>query len=69
MDTEITFITEVKNEIDLFGRTLAYVFTSDNTCVNEKLVINGFAKPYNKYYSTQLSKYQQLNFAAKADSK
>ena len=66
--TDITFKTEVKNEIDLFGRTLAYVFTSDGICVNEKLIKEGYAKPYNKYYSTHLNKYQQLNFAAKAES-
>ena len=69
IETDITFITEVKNEIDLFGRTLAYVFTSDGTCINEKMIKEGYAKPYNKFYSTQLSGYQQLNFAAKAESK
>jgi micrococcal nuclease len=65
IETDITFITEVKNEIDLFGRTLAYVFTSDGTCINEKLIMEGYAKPYDKFYSTKLSTYQQLNFIAK----
>ena len=69
IETDITFVTEVKNEIDLFGRTLAYVFTSDGICVNEKMIKEGYAKPYNKFYSTKLSKYQQLNFKAKVESK
>ena len=69
IELDITFITEAKNEIDLFGRTLAYVFLSDGTCINEKMIKEGYAKPYNKFYSTQLSGYQQLNFAAKAESK
>lgn len=68
-ETAITFITEVNNEIDLFGRTLAYVFTNKETCINEILVKEGYAKPYTKHYSTQLSSYQQLNFIAKAQKK
>jgi micrococcal nuclease len=66
-ETAITFITEVDNEVDLFGRTLAYVFTNEETCINEKLINNGYAKPYNKFYSTQLSKYQQLNHVARIE--
>ena len=33
-ETDITFITETDNEIDLFGRTLAYVIIKDGTCIN-----------------------------------
>ncbi|HQV79231.1 MAG TPA: thermonuclease family protein [Chitinophagales bacterium] len=69
MDTDISFISEANNEIDLFGRILAYVFISDGTCINQKLISDGFAKPYSKYYSTQLNKYQQLNLAARAERK
>ena len=69
IETDITFVTETKNEIDLFGRTLAYVFLSDGTCINEKLIVEGFAKPYDKFYSYKLSSYQQLNFIAKAQNK
>ena len=68
-ETAITFITEIDNEVDLFGRTLAYVFTNEETCINEILIKEGYAKPYNKYYSTQLDKYQQLNFIAKIEGK
>lgn len=64
IETDITFITETKNEIDLFGRMLAYVFISDGTCINEKLITEGYAKPYTKYYCSKLENYQQLNFAA-----
>ena len=55
--------------LDLFGRTLAYVITSDGTCINEKLIMEGYAKPYDKFYSTKLSTYQQLNFSARAQNK
>jgi micrococcal nuclease len=57
-ETAITFITEVDNEVDLFGRMLAYIFTNQETCINEILIKEGYAKPYNKYYSTQRDKYQ-----------
>lgn len=63
-DTNVTFITEIDNEIDPIGRTLAYVITSDGTCINEKLIIEGYAKPYTKYYCCKLENYQLLNFAA-----
>ena len=69
IDSDITFITEIKNEIDLFGRTLAYVFMTDGECINEKLISDGFAKPYSKFYSTQLSKYQHLNHTAREQKK
>ncbi len=69
IDSEITFVTEIKNEIDLFSRTLAYVFLSDGTCINEKLISDGYAKPYSKFYSTQLSKYQQLNHIARMQNR
>jgi micrococcal nuclease len=69
IETDITFITEIKNEIDLFGRTLAYVFIKDGTCINEKLITEGYAKPYDKFYSNKLSSYQQLNFIAKSKKK
>jgi hypothetical protein len=31
--------------------------------------MEGYAKPYDKFYSTKLSTYQQLNFNAKAQNK
>ena len=68
-ETSITFFTEIENDIDLFGRTLAYVFTNEDTCINEILIKEGYAKPYTKYYSTKLSSYQQLNFIAKTQNK
>jgi micrococcal nuclease len=63
-ETDITFITEIDNEIDLFGRTLAYVIIKDGTCINEKLIEEGYAKPYTKYYCSKLETYQKLNFNA-----
>ena len=68
-ETDITFTTETKNEIDLFGRILAYVFISDGTCINERLIREGYAKPYTKYYCSKLETYQKLNFSAMHQNK
>ncbi len=67
--TKVSFVTELNNEIDLFGRILAYVYTSSNDCINEILVSEGFVKPYDKFYCTELNKYRQMNFHAKTQKK
>jgi micrococcal nuclease len=53
----------VNNEIDLFGRTLAYVF-KDGTCINEKLIEEGYAKPYTKFYCTQIRNVSTIKFCS-----
>ena len=63
-ETDITFITEIDNEIDPIGRTLAYLINKEGICINEKLILDGFAKPYTKYYCSKLETYQKLNFKA-----
>ena len=63
-ETGITFITEIDNEIDPIGRTLAYLINNEGICINEKLITDGYAKPYTKYYCSKLESYQKLNFTA-----
>lgn len=67
--TKISYRCNNKNNIDVYGRTLAYVFLLDNTCINEKMIREGYAKPLKKYYCDALAEYQQLFFAAKAQGK
>jgi micrococcal nuclease len=38
-------------------------------CVNELMVSEGFAKPFNRYYCGQLQSYQILNNIAKQEKK
>jgi len=65
----ITLIQEVGNEQDPYGRTLAYVVLPNGNTLNEIMVKNGFAKPYDKLYCSELPKYQELNLMAKTRKK
>ncbi len=51
---------EKKRCYDSYGRTLAYVFLKDGTCVNEVMIKEGFAKPYSRYYCEALPEFQAL---------
>jgi micrococcal nuclease len=61
----ISLLSPVKNQYDVYGRTLAYVFTNDGLCLNELMVSEGFAKPYSRYYCTKQYLYQSLSSGAK----
>jgi micrococcal nuclease len=60
---------EKGNSTDFYNRQLAFVFTNENICLNEIMIREGFAKPLNDYYCSELHKYQKLNFAAKRAKK
>lgn len=68
-NTNISISTENNNVIDVYGRTLAYVYLLDGTCLNEIMVANGFAKPYDRFYCSELPSYQSLNLIAKIERK
>jgi len=68
-ETKITIITEQDNFFDFYGRQLAYVLLPDGTCLNELLIIEGYAKPFNEYACAELANYQKLNFAAMQSGK
>lgn len=68
-DTSISFLTESANSTDPYGRTLAYVFLPDGTCLNEEMIRSGYAKPFDKYFCSQLSYYQQLAIFAKGEQR
>jgi micrococcal nuclease len=60
---------EHQNKEDKYRRKLCYVFMQDGNCINEVLVSEGYAKPYNNIYCNELPKYQRLNIFAKQNSK
>ncbi len=68
-NTNVSILVETENEIDLYGRTLAYVFLEDGSCLNEIMIQEGFAKPYSRYFCNELPKYQMLNLNAKNEQK
>jgi micrococcal nuclease len=59
--TSVTIQMEKRNGIDAYGRTLAYVFLADGTCLNELMISEGYAKPYSKYYCEALRDFQIIN--------
>ena len=63
--TSLTIELEKGNEMDSFGRTLAYVYLPDGRCLNEIMIAEGYAKPYSRYYCRELTNYQILNMKAK----
>lgn len=67
--TNITLITEEKYFFDFYKRQLAYIILPDGSCLNEILIIEGYAKAMSEYYCSNLAKYQQLNFLAKQSAK
>ena len=67
--TKLTVKTESKDSSDIYGRTLAYVYLPDGRCVNEILISEGYAKPYSRYYCSELTNYQVLNMKAKKERK
>ena len=54
-----------QGESDRFGRTLAYVFTPDNTFVNQEMIKQGFAYAYTKTDSDYLQHFKQLELLAR----
>mgnify|MGYP003545957401 FL=1 len=67
--TKLIVKTESKNYLDIYGRTLAYVYMPDGRCVNEIMVAEGYAKPYDRYYCRELTNDQFLNMKAKMEGK
>ena len=67
--TKLIVKTESKNYLDIYGRTLAYVYMPDGRCVNEIMVAEGYAKPYSRFYCRELTNYQILNMKAKNEKR
>lgn len=61
----VSILSDSKDTLDPYGRTLAYVFLSDGTCLNAKMIEDGFAKPYDRYFCSRLPEYQILSGQAR----
>lgn len=66
---ECTLIQEKQNQQDKYGRTLGYVVMEDGRVLNEIMIKEGYAKPYNEVYCDMLPKYQEYYLQAKINKK
>jgi micrococcal nuclease len=67
--TKVTLVQETSNLTDKYGRTLAYIILPNGKSINEILLENGFAKPYDKIYCEKLPIYQAISLRAKSRKK
>jgi micrococcal nuclease len=59
--TTVTIVTEQENYYDYWNRQLGYVILPGGECLNELLLLNGYAKATNQYFCSKLAHYQFLN--------
>ena len=59
--TAVTIITEQDNYYDYWNRQLGYVILPSGECLNDLLLINGYAKATQQYYCGKLAEYQMMN--------
>lgn len=64
-----TLIQEQNNLYDKYGRFLGYLILNDGRVLNEIMIKEGYAKPYNDIFCEMLPMYQQWNLQAKTAKK
>lgn len=62
-------IQEQNNLVDKYGRLLGYLILKDGRVLNEIMIKEGYAKPYNDVFCEMLPMYQEWNLQAKNSSK
>lgn len=62
-------IQEENNLFDKYGRSLGYLILNDGRELNEIMIKEGYAKPYNDVFCENLPMYQESNLQAKTNSK
>ena len=62
-------IQEENNLFDKYGRSLGYLILNDGRELNEIMIKEGYAKPYNDVFCENLPMYQEWNLQAKTNSK
>ena len=62
-------IQEINNLQDKYGRSLGYLILNDGRVLNEIMIKEGYAKPYNDVFCEMLPMYQEWNLQAKIDLK
>ena len=60
-----TLVQEQNNLIDKYGRHLGYLILNDGRVLNEIMIKEGYAKPYNEVFCEMLPMYQEWNLQAK----
>jgi micrococcal nuclease len=64
-----TLVQEQNNLVDKYGRLLGYLILKDGRVLNEIMIQEGYAKPYNDVFCEMLPMYQEWNLQAKNSSK
>ena len=64
-----TLVQEENNLVDKYGRHLGYLILNDGRVLNEIMIKEGYAKPYNDVFCEMLPKYQKWNLKAKTKKK
>lgn len=60
-----TLVQEENNLVDKYGRTLGYLILNDGRVLNEIMIKEGYAKPFNEVFCEMLPMYQEWNLQAK----
>ncbi len=58
-------VQEENNLVDKYGRHLGYLILNDGRILNEIMIKEGYAKPYNDVFCEMLAMYQEWNLQAK----
>ncbi|WP_396153733.1 thermonuclease family protein [Flavobacterium sp.] len=66
---KIKLIQESNNLQDKYGRLLGYVVLENGLVLNEIMIKEGYAKPYNEVFCEMLPLYQEWSLQAKINSK
>lgn len=64
-----TLVQEENNLVDKYGRLLGYLILSDGRVLNEIMIKEGYAKPYNEVFCEMLPMYQEWNLQARINNK
>lgn len=64
-----SLVQEQNNSVDKYGRILGYLILKDGRVLNEIMIKEGYAKPYNEVFCEMLPMYQEWNLQAKNSSK
>ena len=62
---ECSLVQEQNNLMDKYGRHLGYLILKDGRILNEIMIKEGYAKPYNEVFCEKLPMYQEFNLQAK----
>lgn len=62
---ECSLVQEQNNLMDKYGRHLGYLILKDGRMLNEIMIKEGYAKPYNEVFCEKLPMYQEFNLQAK----